>query len=187
MHGVIFSELRRYAEDRLGPKSWQQLLGDAGLGPRIYLAVKAYPDAEAVALVVAAAERAGLPVPTVLEDFGTFITPTLLSMYQSLIKPGWRTLDVLEHTEQTIHTVVRRRNPGAAPAVLNCRRDSPDTLLLTYTSERRLCPLAIGIIKGLAAHFGDHIDIQETQCMHDGADSCTMALTARTMAGTAAG
>jgi hypothetical protein len=35
MHGVIFSELRRYAEDRLGPQSWQQLLSDAGLGPRI--------------------------------------------------------------------------------------------------------------------------------------------------------
>jgi hypothetical protein len=147
--------------------------------------VKAYPDAEAVALVVAAAARAGLPVPAVLEDFGSFLTPTLLSMYQSMIKPGWRTLDVLEHTEQTIHAVVRRRNPGASPAVLHCRRDSRDTLLLTYTSERRLCPLAIGIIKGLAAHFGDDIDIQQTQCMHDGADTCTMALTARTLAASA--
>jgi hypothetical protein len=176
MHGIIFSELRRYADDRLGPYSWRALLREVGLGPRIYLPVQAYPDAEAIALIGAAAARAGLPVPVVLEDFGTFIAPTLLSMYRSLIEPGWRTLDVLENTEQTIHTVVRMRNPGAVPAVLSCRRHSSDYLVLTYTSERRLCPLAIGIIKGLAAHFGDGIDIDQTQCMYDGADACTMAV-----------
>jgi hypothetical protein len=149
--------------------------------------VSAYPDAEAIALVGAAAARAELPVPAVLEDFGMSITPTLLSMYKSLINPGWRTLDVLENTEQTIHTVGRRRNPGAAPAVLNCRRVSNDLLTLTYTSQRRLCPLAIGIIKGVAAHFGDDIAIDQTQCMLDGADGCTIAVRTKSLAGAPAG
>lgn len=186
MHGIIFSELKRYAEDRLGDDCWRELLVEAGLDSRLYLAVTTYPDEEAIALVGAAAARAGLPVPAALEGFGVFIAPTLLSMYKSHVRPEWRTLDLLENTEPTIHTVVRRRNPGASPAVLRCTREASDRLELVYSSERRLCPLAIGIVRGVAAHYGEQITIDQTQCMYDGADSCTMAVRTKALAGAAA-
>lgn len=158
MHGVIFSELKRYADARLGDEAWRELLSEAELGPRIYMTVQTYPDEEAVAIITAAAARAGLSVPAVLEDFGVFIAPTLLSMYRSLIRPEWTTLDVLENTERTIHTVVRLRNPGAVPAVLEARRESPQQLTLVYSSPRQLCQLASGIIPWdrRALRRGDH-------------------------------
>jgi hypothetical protein len=54
MHGLIFAELKKYAETKHGKGSWHALLKTAGLETKTYLSVRAYPDAEGVALVVVA-------------------------------------------------------------------------------------------------------------------------------------
>jgi len=71
-----------------------------------------YPDAEMEALVAAAATMSGLTASVVLEDFGVFIAPPLMNMYGHLIPGDWKTLDVIEKTEETIHHVVRVQTPG---------------------------------------------------------------------------
>jgi len=50
-----------------------------------------------------------------LEDFGALSRRILIDMYWALIEPEWKTLDLLEHTEEAIHKVVRLKNPGAQP------------------------------------------------------------------------
>jgi hypothetical protein len=95
MHGRIFSELRAYTEATYGARSWRKLLKIAGVEEKVYLG-KAYPDTEMVELVGAAAKLGGKSVPELLEDFGAFLSPHLLTMYDHLIK--WRTLEVIEHT-----------------------------------------------------------------------------------------
>ncbi|MEX2571491.1 MAG: heme NO-binding domain-containing protein [Gemmatimonadota bacterium] len=176
MHGIIFTELRKYVDEQLGATAWGGLLASAGLKGRMYLPIREYPDAEAIALVGAAADVTGLEVPAILEDFGRFIAPSLLGMYRTIVKPEWRTLDVIENTEDTIHTVVRARNPGAKPAKLKAVRLSATELQLIYSSDRKLCPVARGIMKGVAACFDEEISVEETKCMHDGADHCEMTV-----------
>jgi hypothetical protein len=127
-----------------------------------------------VALVGAASATTNLPADAILEDFGHFIAPSLLGMYRTLVKPEWKTLDLLEHTEHTIHSVVRARNPGARPAKLHAVRTAPDKVDLTYRSDRRLCSVAKGIVKGVAEHYGEKVEITETECMNKGADACRM-------------
>ncbi len=51
MHGIIFSELRKYAEAKHGSGTWSALLKQANLGNKVYLPLQEYPDAEVVALV----------------------------------------------------------------------------------------------------------------------------------------
>lgn len=174
MHGIIFSELRKYADTKLGSGAWKTLLTTAGLGNKMYLPIQDYPDSDAVALVDAAASVTGLSQAEVMEDFGEFLAPSLLGLYRTLVQPEWKTLDLLEHTEQTIHNVVRARNPGARPAELQAVRTAPDLVDLTYTSKRRMCAVAKGILKGMATHFGERIAITETLCMHDGGAACQM-------------
>lgn len=174
MHGIIFSELRKYVDTRLGSDGWNSLLSRADLGKRMYLPIQDYPDADMVALVGAAAEVTGLPQEEILEDFGEFIAPSLLGLYRTLVQPEWKTLDLLENTEQTIHSVVRARNPGAKPAQLQAVRIAPDVVDLTYNSDRGLCAVAKGILRGIAAHYGEALTIRETECMHQGADACRM-------------
>jgi hypothetical protein len=172
MHGIIFSQLRKYVETKQGSRAWSTLLKHAQLENRAYLSVSEYPDAELEALVAAAATMSGQSASVVLEDFGVFIAPPLMNMYGHLIPGDWKTLDVIEKTEETIHHVVRVQTPGAKPPVLHTIRRSEDEVVLIYSSPRKLCALAIGIARGVAKQFNETIEVAQTKCMHNGAPHC---------------
>ena len=177
MHGTIFHELEKYAGARLGDGAWPRLKEAAGIDPaKQYEIFKSYPDEEVGALVGAASAQTGLAVPAILEDFGEFIAPDLLEMYWGAIAPEWRTLDVIEHTESTIHTVVRLDHKESAPPYLHAERTGPDEVRVRYTSARRLCPVARGIMRGIARHFNETVSIQDERCMHRGDADCLMVV-----------
>ncbi|PYQ42091.1 MAG: hypothetical protein DMF77_14115 [Acidobacteria bacterium] len=176
MHGIIFSELKKYVDDRLGGAAWGALLEKAGMPGRIFMSMQEYPDADAAKLVSTASAITGQPAQAILEDFGEFIAPDLLKMYASLIPKKWLTLDVIEHTEETIHTVVRRRNPGARPPELRCQRLGPDEVVIVYSSPRKMCGVAKGIARGMARHFNETVAIGESSCMLAGAKECRISV-----------
>lgn len=172
MHGIIFAELQKFVTKQAGNDGWQQLMQQAGLGGKLYLPVNEYPDPEIKALVTAASSMTKKPASEVLESFGEFITPSLLSMYGHLLSPTWTALDVIENTEGTIHSVVRVQTRGAQPPKLKAQRVSATDLVLTYNSERQMCFLAIGIGRGLARHFKENLSIRQAKCMHRGDAEC---------------
>jgi Haem-NO-binding len=172
MHGIIFNELRKYANARLGVGGWDNLLAKSHLTGKTYLASQSYPDEEVAALVSSASSITGLEATMLLEDFGEFIAPDLLAMFRSLVRSEWRTLDVLENTEETIHKVVRIQYADAVPPYLRSQRVSPTHVQIHYTSPRRLCFIAKGIIKGVAKEYGEIVSIREPQCMHRGSAKC---------------
>lgn len=176
MHGLIFSELKKYVTTKLGPAAWPALLKEANLANRIYLTGDTYPDAEAVALVSAASRITKQPAGAILEDFGEFITPDLIETYRPFIKSKWKTLDMIEHTEETIHKAVRLRDPGAAPPQLKSRRVSPREVEIVYKSARKMCGVAKGIARGVAKHYGEQVSVTESSCMHQGAPQCTISI-----------
>jgi hypothetical protein len=176
MHGTIFSELKKFVDARLGPDAWRPLVREAGLGARLYVTVSEYPDAEAVALVGAASRTTGMPAQDILEAFGEFIAPDLLGMYRALVRPEWRTLEFLENTENTIHRVVRLQNPGARPPEIRCTRTGPAEVVIHYGSERRMCAVARGIVKGVAAHYGETVTLEEPRCMLRGDEECRLVV-----------
>lgn len=176
MHGIIFAELRKYVETKVGPGSWPALLKEANQAGRMYLATQEYPDADLVQLVVAATRITGTDATAILEDFGEFIAPDLVKMFAMSIKPEWRTLDLLEHTEETIHKAVRLRNPGARPPELVATRKGPGEVVIEYSSPRKLCSVAKGIVRGVAKHYRETVVITETTCMHKGAASCRISV-----------
>lgn len=174
MHGIVFNQLQKYVTARLGDDAWRSVLEAADKRGSVYLASTSYPDAELVSLVVAACKITNRPAAAVLEDFGTFLVSDLVQVYGYAIKPEWRTIDLLEHTESSIHTVVRLRDPAAQPPRLVMVRTGPKSVDLTYTSARKLCALAKGIAKGVAAHYREQLHVTETACMLTGASACTM-------------
>lgn len=159
MHGLIVTELKMFVKSQLGAETWS-------------------PDDNFTKIVATAAERAALTPNALLESFGQFIAPRLLSMYPALVKPEWRSLDVIEHTERSIHTVVRAQNPEATPPYLRVHRTSPSEVIIFYDSPRRLCSVAKGIISGLARHFGETLRITEERCMLAQDPDCTLVVSA---------
>jgi predicted hydrocarbon binding protein len=176
MHGIIHAELQRFVQQNHGHEVWHQLLERAGLQAEVYTPLQAYPDSHIMGLVKEAVALTGTPATDLLEGFGEFLVPTLLSVYGKLLEREWRTLDVLEHTEETIHTVVRVRQPGALPPKLKVRRSSNREVLVTYNSERRLCAVARGIIRGVAKEFRERVDIADIRCMNSGDPACLISV-----------
>jgi hypothetical protein len=116
------------------------------------------------------------PPAQLLEEFGVFIAPSLLNVYQAFINPEWRVLDIIEHTEATIHKSVRLRQPGARPSELKVARVSDNQAIITYTSPRRLCAVAKGIAKGIAQHYREQLAISERRCMLQGSSACQISV-----------
>ena len=64
----------------------------------------------------------GASLPETVERFGAFLAPHLLKVAGTDVDPSWTLLDLLEHTESIIHAMVRIKNPGATPPVLEALR-----------------------------------------------------------------
>lgn len=176
MHGSIFAELQKYVTAKLGAEAWKALLRESGVPTRVYLPIREYPDQELVALVNTAHRLTGVPVPELLQDYGEFIAPDLVKMYKAYIRPEWRTLDLIQHTEEQIHTRVRVDHRGAAPPYLTADRVGPDEVMVHYTSERKLCAVAVGIAHGIAKYFGEAVNVTQLTCMHRGDASCELSV-----------
>lgn len=168
------NQFRQYVVSRHGRERWVEMMAESGYAEDHYKLSEVYPDDQLTALVTSAASGTATPVSLLLEDFGAFLAPALLRVYAPLIPAEWRTLDVIAHTEENIHTVVRARMRGAAPPALISRRISPTLVELDYRSERNLCFVAKGIARGLAEHYGEMIGISEPECMHLGGERCLM-------------
>lgn len=178
MYGMIFDFLREYVEERHGGRdTWNALLQANHKEYKIYFPSIEYPDREIVALAVTAANALNLPLNAVLEDFGAFLATRLLSFYHMYItNDSWRSFEVIENAGGCIHHAINRHNPNRKPPKLVANRDAEGLLLLQYQSDRKLCHVVKGIVRGLGEHFDEKITITETQCMLDGADSCIMHL-----------
>ncbi len=176
MHGLIFFYLHKFAErfpvgSRSGTGS-----SVSSIGGQRHLPSGVYPDADAVAMLGDLAAAAGRPLPNLVTEFGEFLAPHLAKVAGAFIEPDWKTLDLIEHTEAIIHRMVRSTNPGAAPPVLEVFRSAPDEIQVVYSSRRRLCSLATGIIRGLAAHFHEQVAIEEPSCMLRGDPFCSFVI-----------
>ena len=172
MHGLIHLELRKFVEANYGAPAWTELVQRAKVDSEIYTPVASYPDEQMMALVTEAVKLTGLSATALLEAFGEFLVGAYLSLYGALLKPEWKTLDVLENTEETIHRVVRLRHAGAEPPRLKTKRTGPKEVVLTYDSPRRLCAVARGIALGVSKRFGEKLSIDESKCMRRGDPAC---------------
>ena len=65
------------------------------------------------------------------------------------------------NVEDTIHTVVRMKNPGATPPQLKFKRVGPNELHFHYDSPRQMSAVAKGIMRGVADHYNEKFDIKE--------------------------
>jgi hypothetical protein len=164
MHGTIFTLLKRYVQTQYDHSTWVKLTELAGLEKADFDSKSVYPDAHMYALVGHAAEQTGIPANELHEKFGEYLVPDLLYMYQKLLRPEWKTLEMLEHTEAVMHTHVRREHAENSPPVLDVKRINENEVIIDYVSPRRMGGLAVGIVRGLAVYFdeADRIDVQPT-------------------------
>lgn len=176
MHGIILSKLKGFVIDSHGNDAWKQLVDEADLDSGMFLPTQSYDDSTVVAIIKTASEMTGTSSPELQRAFGEYLSSDLLQMYDSLIDTDWTALDLIEHTEEQIHTVVRLQKPNASPPELESERHSPDEVVVRYGSDRQLCDVAKGIIQGVSDHYNEQLTIKEPQCMHRGHPQCKLVV-----------
>ena len=176
MHGLIFSELRRFVEERAGAGTWPRVCVEAGVERALHRDTETYPNAELVALVEAASRITGTTVSLLLEDFGAHLVPGLFATYMPAPPPEWGALDLLEHAERHCHTAVRQRDAIANPPRLRVRRLSASEVQVVYASPRRMCHIARGIARGVLTRYRVSGSVSESSCMHRGDAVCLISV-----------
>lgn len=155
VHGSLFFLLRKFVSKIHSPQHWVGILDELGFRDREYEITQSYPMVEFDRIVDLAGKKSLKNRHELLEEFGQMIVPDLFSLYKDYLNPSWRTLQVLENTEQVMHGAVRRLNSTAYPPVLDVSRISPTVVLIDYYSKRRMGSLALGIIRGIAGFYNE--------------------------------
>lgn len=176
MHGLIHIELERFVRSTLGDAVWDEAAAAAGVSQITYVADRQYGDAELLAVVIAISKATGAGPQSLLEQFGRALVPSLIAAHRHLVHPEWRTIELIANTEALIHTTLRAGDAAAQPPMLRTTKRGPHALLVIYASERRMCGVAKGIMRGVADHYGETIVVTEESCMLTGDGTCNLAV-----------
>lgn len=175
MKGIIFNLLEEMVVEKFGLAVWDELL-DASDQDGVYVGTETYPDDMLVALVVAAHEKSGIPVDDLVRTFGVYMFPRFHEKNPGFFKPGMTLKQFLLSVDRVIHVEIRKLHPGAGLPEFEYEDEADQELTMIYSSPRKLCMLAEGLINGAAIHFDTEYSLTHDQCMHDGADSCRLHL-----------
>ncbi len=178
MHGLFFFFVQKFAETRAeaAPPDAARQVRARIEQTATYLPEGGCPDAETVGLLETVSNALGEPVEKTHAMFGEYVAGHLIRMAGPRIDRSWRTLELVEHADHLIRGMVHEQPSAGTPPVLETVRISPTELHLVYTSARRMCGMAAGVIRGVAAHFGEAVCIEESACMHRGNPFCSFVI-----------
>ena len=155
IHGSIFILLKKFIDNSFLYNTWNEFLKRLGVEAVEFDINRSYPIELFHSLVHESAQLKQVSENKLIEEFGEFLVPDLLIFYAAYLKPQWKTLELLEHTEAVMHQAVRKINPDADPPKLHVSRVNERLLIIDYYSKRKLSGLAIGIIRGIAVFYGE--------------------------------
>jgi hypothetical protein len=171
--GIVFNLLEEVVSTKYGESTWDKLLDAAHL-EGAYTSLGSYPDLDLEKLVAAAASALNLPADEVVRWFGRAALPLLAERYPAFFEPHSSTRPFVLTLNDIIHPEVRKLYPGADVPTFVFDESSPDSLSITYASDRKLCAFAEGLIEGTATYYGEQASVHQSQCMNRGDAQCIL-------------
>ncbi|ODN41936.1 heme NO-binding domain-containing protein [Piscirickettsia litoralis] len=173
MKGAVFQAFAKFVEENFGDEFWEEVI--EGVDPEsdaIYVATKSYDDEELFKLVGFVCEKKELDILDAVESFGQYLFPILADKYSAFLKKGMSLKEFILSIDNVIHVEVRKLYPDAHLPTISYIENDDSNIAMNYSSPRKLCRLAIGLMRGAADYFKGEISINESQCMHMGSDAC---------------
>lgn len=178
MHGSILKGLKDFVVQTYDHETWQAICDEADVPRTMYVPVSNYPDEYLFSLVEAAVDLSGEETSDLLRAFGEFLVSELVNTYGIHVDEEWTGLELVENVEEYIHRGLRANNiSDFDPPALDARRVDDAMVVVEYSSDRGLCDVAMGLIEGIGDEYGDPLNVEESQCMHDGAPYCELVVT----------
>jgi len=153
MKGRVFTELFEHVEKRYGIDVVDDIIDAAGLPhDGVYTSTGSYPFEEMVSLVTALVTATKQSLPAVLEPFGTHCFEAWVSYAPQYFSSERSLFDILEGIDGFHEIEVRKLYPDAELPSFVPESRGARSMTLGYYSCKPLAPLALGVIRGAAAH-----------------------------------
>jgi hypothetical protein len=176
--GIVYNLLEECVSREHGEDTWDDLLESADVDG-VYTSLGSYPDEDLFALVAAASDALGQPADSIIRWFGRSAMPLLADQYPGFFEPHANTRAFVLTLNGIIHPEVRKLYPGADVPVFSFDISSDDVLVMGYSSTRKLCAFAEGLLEGAAVHYGEQIAIEQPRCMLRGDERCVLEISLR--------
>ena len=177
MKGIIFNLLELFVDQEVGPGAFDDAIDSSDLSSDgIYVGPKTYPDEDLLALVGYFSEKLDIPAFDLVRTVGRFCLPQLAARFPSFVEGHEHPKTFLLTVHGVIHVEVRKLMEKTKLPHFSYDDPASDRLTMYYHSERKLCALAEGLILGTGDYFKSSITISHPECMHRGAEACTLEL-----------
>lgn len=169
MKGIISTTFEDLVRERLGEGCVDELFDQRGLKTdNSFVAPVTNRDEDLVALVLTAAEMAGLEVTTTLFGSGRYAFFRLVSCREDPDESADSLESLFAHVDDIIHVEVRKLWPEAETQRIHVQSESEVVLIVRYESRRRLCPVFEGLIAGLRDFYRPAVVCEHIACPEDG-------------------
>lgn len=176
MKGIVFNIFSDLVTDKFGLETWDQLIERTNPpSDAIYTSANVYADEELVAYVTELSAITGAAAPDLIRTFGTYTMHRFKKIHPEFIEDH-TARSFLESVHDVIHVEVKKLHPDTILPSFEYQSSGDDQLTMIYSSPRKLCHLAEGLILGAAEIFGESISLHQSQCMHEGAEKCHLDL-----------
>jgi hypothetical protein len=180
MKGVVFSEFVEMVEDVYSPELADEIIEESRLpSGGAYTAVGTYDHAEMLTLIAKLSEKTGAPEPRLVKDFGSFLFGRFVALYPSFFEGVDGTFAFLARIEDHVHSEVRKLYHDAELPTFITHQPGPDALVMVYKSKRPFADLALGLIQGCIAYYGETIDVEQQNLSGDERTHVRFILTRR--------
>lgn len=169
MKGIVFTEFFEMVEQKFDYQMVDNLLNTTELeSGGIYTSVGTYGYTEMVNLVVNLSHQSNIPVPDLLRAFGGYLFKTFTKTYHHFIEKAPDAFTFLGFIHDYIHVEVKKLYPDAELPHFDIMRPNENTLIMNYSSARKMADLAYGLIEGCLEHYGEKASITQENINDDG-------------------
>ncbi len=181
MYGMVNNAFRQYVMEREGEGAWNDIVAKAELEIPEFGAMMPYDDTVTLAIVGAIASRSGQDVEKLLRDVGRFWVAFARSTpFAGLLAMAGRDFQTLVGNLDDMHAKIKASLPTLRPPSFACHRRADGLLEITYQSEREgLFPFVEGIFEGLAADFGEELEVVDFEPLSLSSARWILAVTAK--------
>lgn len=173
MYGMINSAIKDYVIAEHGFHTWKQVASQSAVGDAVFTRMTSYPDEITYELVGAIAQVTSTGVETVLDRFGEFWIAYTAKRYAPLFEIAGDSLRGFLMSLNMLHERVAKSFNKLVPPSFTFDEVDARTLRMHYVSHRAgLCPMVLGLLRGLAKRFDTPIQVSEVACSRKGANHC---------------
>lgn len=168
MKGMVFTELVEFVEEKFGFEVADGMLEASLLENKgAYTQAANYPFEELAAIVTKLSQITGIAMGTLIEAYGRHLFGRIVGLYPPMVANFSSSLPFIAQVDTFIHPEVKKLYPDADLPSFQVITLSEKELVIDYTSNKPLMPLARGLMLGAADHFGESIEIFEDDTIHD--------------------